>query len=90
MAARPQQLIWETLLTYDYLMRALKDEGSSITFAGQADGHQVVDFESTWGSDEQLWKLQVRFDVDRSLLPIAQRLEYRSNARRRRSRFPVR
>ncbi len=75
-SGRPRSIIWETILTYPYLGRALERETSEIVFAGKADRRQVVDLESKWGTDERLWQVVVRFDTERSFLPLWQKMYY--------------
>ncbi len=76
-SARPKQLIWETMLTYDYLSRAFDRETARIAFVGRDDGREVVKFESSWGSESEPWRLTVSFDTSHSFLPIIQKLWYR-------------
>jgi outer membrane lipoprotein-sorting protein len=73
-SARPQGMIWEPLLTYDYLLRSLHRESTVIVLDGQVEGRHVVDMESSFGSEENPYRLLVRFDTERSYLPLWQKL----------------
>lgn len=75
-SARPQGMIWEPILTYQYLRDALERDTTKVVFAGESEGEEVVDIETTWGNAESPWKLVVRFDTGRSFLPLWQKLDY--------------
>ncbi len=73
---RPRSIFWEPILTYTYLETALSQDDAEITFVGQDDGVSVVELTSAWGSDDNRWSLVVRFDIERSLMPLTQKLDY--------------
>ncbi|MFK8113685.1 MAG: peroxiredoxin family protein [Rubripirellula sp.] len=78
---RPRDLIWNPAISYNYMLKSLEREEAKITFDGaDQEGRRIVEVVSPWGSESNRIELTVRFDVQRSFLPLVQELKRNGKA----------